>query len=98
MSHADDAGLVASVEASHKFSKKLSAGIEAEFRGGGESRCSVELVVSSWNRQWKIQVIHPIVAVFTEAEAYLIWDVDVKPFFDDDDILGEVGELVEALN
>lgn len=31
-SHADDAGLVLTVGASHKFSKKLSAGFETEFR------------------------------------------------------------------
>lgn len=37
-SMADDAGLVASVEASHKFSKKLSAGLEAEFRSRNNFR------------------------------------------------------------
>jgi len=35
---ADDAGLVASIEASHKFSKKLSAGLEAEFRSRNDFR------------------------------------------------------------
>ena len=35
---ADDAGLIASVEASHKFSKKASAGIEAEFRSRNNFR------------------------------------------------------------
>lgn len=38
LSHADDGGLVASIEASHKFSKKLSAGIEAEFRSRNNFR------------------------------------------------------------
>lgn len=37
-SFADDAGLVASIEASHKFSKKLSAGVEAEFRSRNSFR------------------------------------------------------------
>ncbi len=35
---ADDAGLVASVEASHKFSKKLNAGVEMEFRSRNDFR------------------------------------------------------------
>ena len=35
---ADDAGLVASVEASHKFSKKMSAGVELEFRSRNDFR------------------------------------------------------------
>ncbi|MBO4803669.1 MAG: DUF2490 domain-containing protein [Muribaculaceae bacterium] len=38
LSLADDAGLVASVEASHKFSKKLSAGLETEFRSRNNFR------------------------------------------------------------
>ena len=38
LSLADDAGLVASVEASHKFNKKLSAGLEAEFRSRNDFR------------------------------------------------------------
>jgi hypothetical protein len=38
LSHADDAGLVATIEASHKFSKKLSAGVEAEFRSRNDFR------------------------------------------------------------
>ena len=38
LSHADDAGLVASIEASHKFSKKLSAGMELEFRSRNDFR------------------------------------------------------------
>jgi len=37
-SHADDAGLVLSAEASHKFNKKLSMGIEAEFRSRNDFR------------------------------------------------------------
>ncbi|MBR5170504.1 MAG: DUF2490 domain-containing protein [Muribaculaceae bacterium] len=38
LSHADDAGLVASIEASHKFNKKLSAGVELEFRSRNNFR------------------------------------------------------------
>ena len=38
LSHADDGGLVASIEASHKFSKKLSAGLETEFRSRNNFR------------------------------------------------------------
>lgn len=38
LSLADDAGLVATIEASHKFSKKLSAGFEAEFRSRNNFR------------------------------------------------------------
>ena len=38
LSHADDAGLVASVEASHKFNKKWSAGLEMEFRSRNNFR------------------------------------------------------------
>ena len=38
LSHADDAGLVASIEASHKFTKKLSAGMELEFRSRNNFR------------------------------------------------------------
>ena len=38
LSHADDGGLIASVEASHKFSKKLSAGLETEFRSRNNFR------------------------------------------------------------
>ena len=38
LSHADDAGLIASIEASHKFSKKLSVGLEAEFRSRNDFR------------------------------------------------------------
>ena len=37
-SRADDAGLVASIEATHKFSKKLSAGLETEFRSRNNFR------------------------------------------------------------
>ena len=37
-SRADDAGLVASIEASHKFSKKLSASLETEFRSRNNFR------------------------------------------------------------
>ena len=37
-SFADDAGLVASIEASHKFTKKLSAGLETEFRSRNDFR------------------------------------------------------------
>ena len=35
---ADDAGLIASIEASHKFSKKASAGVEMEFRSRNNFR------------------------------------------------------------
>ena len=38
LSLADDAGLVATIEASHKFSKKLNAGFEAEFRSRNNFR------------------------------------------------------------
>ncbi len=38
LSHADDGGLVASIEASHKFNKKLSAGLETEFRSRNNFR------------------------------------------------------------
>ena len=38
LSHADDGGLVASIEASHKFNKKLSAGMEVEFRSRNNFR------------------------------------------------------------
>ena len=38
LSHADDAGLVATVEASHKFTKKVSAGLEVEFRSRNDFR------------------------------------------------------------
>ena len=38
LSHADDAGLVASIEASHKFSKRLSGGLEMEFRSRNDFR------------------------------------------------------------
>ena len=38
LSHADDGGLIASIEASHKFSKKLSAGLETEFRARNNFR------------------------------------------------------------
>ena len=38
LSHAEDAGLVASIEASHKFNKKLSAGMEVEFRSRNNFR------------------------------------------------------------
>ena len=38
LSQADDAGLVVSVEASHKFSKKLSAALETEFRSRNDFR------------------------------------------------------------
>ena len=38
LSLADDAGLVTSIELSHKFNKKLSAGIEAEFRSRNNFR------------------------------------------------------------
>ncbi len=38
LSHADDAGLITSIEASHKFSKKLSAGLEMEFRSRNNFR------------------------------------------------------------
>ena len=38
LSHADDGGLVASIEASHKFNKKLSAGLEMEFRSRNNFR------------------------------------------------------------
>ena len=38
LSHADDGGLIASIEASHKFSKKLSAGLETEFRSRNNFR------------------------------------------------------------
>ena len=38
LSHADDAGLIASIEASRKFSKKLSAGLETEFRSRNNFR------------------------------------------------------------
>lgn len=38
LSHADDGGLIASIEASHKFSKKLSAGLETEFRSRNSFR------------------------------------------------------------
>ena len=38
LSHADDGGLVASIEASHKFSKKLNAGLETEFRSRNNFR------------------------------------------------------------
>ena len=37
-SRADDAGLVLSAGASHKFSKKLNAGVEAEFRSRNDFR------------------------------------------------------------
>ena len=37
-SHADDAGLVLSVGASHKFNKRLNAGVEAEFRSRNDFR------------------------------------------------------------
>lgn len=35
---ADDAGLIASIEASHKFNKKVSAGVEMEFRSRNNFR------------------------------------------------------------
>ena len=38
LSRADDAGLIASVEASHKFSKKASASVELEFRSRNDFR------------------------------------------------------------
>lgn len=38
LSHADDGGLVASIEASHKFNKKLSVGFEGEFRSRNHFR------------------------------------------------------------
>ena len=38
LSHADDAGLVISAGASHKLSKKLTAGVEAEFRSRNDFR------------------------------------------------------------
>ena len=38
LSHADDGGLVASIEASHKFNKKLSVGLETEFRSRNNFR------------------------------------------------------------
>lgn len=38
LSHADDGGLIASIEASHKFSKKLSADLETEFRSRNNFR------------------------------------------------------------
>lgn len=37
-SHADDAGLVLSAEASHKFDKRLTAGFEVEFRSRNDFR------------------------------------------------------------
>ena len=56
LSHADDAGLVATIEASHKFSKKLSAGVETEFRSRNDFRTAdrvsfggdVSYKLSSW--------------------------------------------------
>ena len=45
LSHADDGGLVASIEASHKFSKKLSAGLETEFRSRNNFRTADRLSI-----------------------------------------------------
>ena len=45
LSHADDAGLVASIEASHKFSKKLSAGLETEFRSRNNFRTADRVTI-----------------------------------------------------
>ena len=47
LSHADDGGLVASIEASHKFSKKLSTGIEAEFRSRNNFRTADRVSISA---------------------------------------------------
>ena len=44
---ADDAGLVATVEASHKFSKKLSAGVEVEFRSRNNFRTADRVSVGA---------------------------------------------------
>ena len=45
LSHADDGGLVVSIEASHKFSKKLSAGLETEFRSRNNFRTADRLSI-----------------------------------------------------
>ena len=43
LSHADDAGLITTIGASHKFNKKLSAGLEVEFRSRNTFRTAERL-------------------------------------------------------
>ena len=47
LSQADDGGLVASIEASHKFNKKLSADIETEFRSRNSFRTADRVSVGA---------------------------------------------------